>query len=99
MKKNGEMRPREGGILRTAQISVWIRRMVIEITGMSVYPLENVHSTDMVHRGINLDNGNSTKNKLQRRTDIFEPAAFYFTYEQKVSPRWQLYNIYYSENT
>lgn len=32
MKKDGEMRPREGRILPAVQISVWIRRMVIEIT-------------------------------------------------------------------
>lgn len=84
-------RPGEGWILRTTQISVWIRRMVIEISRMSVFSPENVRSTDMVHRGINLDSGNSTKNKLlylPRGTDTSTASAlfhvwilFYSTYE------------------
>ena len=78
-----------GRILRTTQISVWIRRMVIEITRMSVYSPENVRSADMVHRGINLDSGNSTKNKLLYLPvkQIPQPLVLYSAYEFCFIPR------------
>ena len=85
----------------TVQISVWIRRMVIEITGMSVYSLEDVRSTDMLHRGINLDRGNSTKNKLlylQRPTNISTGRVLFHVWAKSSSSLTTLpANIYYSE--
>lgn len=72
MKKDGEMRPREGRILPAAQISVWIRLMVIEIT-------RNVRllSGECLLDGHGLSGDQSWRWKFDEK-QIVPPASCYF---------------------
>ena len=65
----------------------------LKLLGMSVYSPENAYSTDMVYRGINLDGGNSTKNKLFHLLPAISTTAL----QKSFSCDWRPLDIYWVE--